>query len=122
MNGHTRWETVRRLPDEHGWRIQQAYVDGYLLALEDLLEDMKRINRDDLPGATTFATGAMLREVRVIIARTMKSAQLTKKRLLERGSTMFVCEACKGQEHVQCPGEGFCDCQHREPRSIAPVQ
>lgn len=26
----------------------------------------------------------------------------------------FICESCKDKVHSECPGNGRCDCQHRE--------
>lgn len=37
---HTRWESVSPLPDPRALEIQMAYVDGYILALEDTLDDL----------------------------------------------------------------------------------
>jgi hypothetical protein len=38
MSGHSRWATVNPQPDPHDLEVQMAYVDGYILALEDLQE------------------------------------------------------------------------------------
>lgn len=40
MSGHTRWEDIAPLPDKRGLEVQMAYVQGYLLALEDINKDL----------------------------------------------------------------------------------
>jgi hypothetical protein len=37
MSGHTRWEGIRPRSDYAGREVQMAYLDGYILALEDFL-------------------------------------------------------------------------------------
>ena len=43
MTGHSRWQLVRAQADPMSLEVQMAYVDGYILALEDLLRDLDSI-------------------------------------------------------------------------------
>lgn len=109
MSGHSRWETVQRHADPQLHNVQLAYVDGYLLALEDVMDDMRAI--------ATLALGLAPREqllqIKRKILQTQRSALLTKKKLLERGTVTFVCDPCKDGKHPDCPGDSWCDCAHR---------
>jgi len=40
---HTRWDELRPLLNRAALEVQMAYVDGYILALEDLLRDIKEL-------------------------------------------------------------------------------
>ena len=40
MTEHRRWEGIDALPDKHALDIQMAYVQGYILALEDVFKDL----------------------------------------------------------------------------------
>lgn len=110
MTGHARWETVERHADPQLHNVQLAYVDGYLLALEDILEDMRAIATLTMG----LAPGEQLLQIKRKILQTQRSARVTKKALLERGTMTFVCEPCKDQRHEDCPGDSWCDCSHRE--------
>lgn len=49
------------MPDERAREVQMAYVDGYILALEDVLKDIKELQgKESTPG-----DGALLLEQRV---------------------------------------------------------
>jgi len=41
--GTINWDQIRALPDYHSYEVQISYVDGYILALEDTLKDLKAI-------------------------------------------------------------------------------
>lgn len=84
MTGHTRWETMTWLPDDHARRIRIAYVDGYLLALEDMLKDMELIQFDDLPPAATFAVASTLRRMREVIALSQRNSRTTRDQLTKK--------------------------------------
>lgn len=84
MTGHTRWETMTRLPDDHARRVQIAYVDGYLLALEDMLKDMKLLQFDDLPPAAAFAVASTLRRMREVIALSQRNSRTTRDQLTKK--------------------------------------
>lgn len=98
MTKHTRWETVIPLLDRRGLEVQLAYVDGYILALEDLLEDLADTRARWLQALRNNFTGvdsgkveeAMVRYVESIFkdvrreaGRTRESAITTRKTLKE---------------------------------------
>lgn len=107
---HSRWEDVQRHTDPQLHNVQLAYVDGYLLALEDTLNDIRMI----LQEVTSPEMRSKVIDVQRKVIQTQRSARLTKKKLLERGTMKFVCEPCKDGKHPDCPGGTYCDCGHRE--------
>lgn len=43
MNDHTLWKGITPLPDPRAREVQMGFVDGYCLAMEDVLEELTRI-------------------------------------------------------------------------------
>jgi len=91
---HTRWDELRPLPSRQALEVQMAYVDGYILALEDLLRDIKDLRREAAENASDdvvrrhmygFVTGASLihKEVRRIAGHSLHQARATLKLLEE---------------------------------------
>ena len=62
MTGHSRWVHLTRLPDQHAREVQLSYVDGYILALEDVLKDLKEIKQDAMATTNTGIRNAALSE------------------------------------------------------------
>lgn len=48
---HTRWVNLPVLRDREGAIAQMCYVDGYILATEDFLRELKRIERTSPPSS-----------------------------------------------------------------------
>lgn len=96
VSGHTRWENVDPLPNRQALEVQMAYVDGYILALEDLLRDIASLRKtalEEMPSHLSvvvhkdaYETGAILvhKEVRRIAGNTLHQARATLKILEEK--------------------------------------
>lgn len=77
---HSRWEGLRPLPDPHGYEVQLAYVDGYILALEDMLRDLKRMEQS-WPATDRANYRIAVGNVRRKVNETLESARGTLKEL-----------------------------------------
>ena len=84
MSGHTRWEPVAPLPDRAGLEIQLAYVDGYILALEDVFKDLAQILFPLGPDGSHEQLRAYRKEVRRTLSISMESARRTRKKLQDQ--------------------------------------
>lgn len=76
MSGHTRWEEVAPLPDRAALEIQLAYVDGYILALEDAFRDLAQI---PFPIGMDASLRVYRREVRRTLSASLEAARRTRK-------------------------------------------
>lgn len=74
MTGHSLWKGITPLPDPHAREVQMAYVDGYCLALEDVLEELSRLAAED-PSQSRY------RPVRRFVGKSLESARQTIKHL-----------------------------------------
>ena len=83
MSGHTRWDSVAPLPDRAALEVQLGYVDGYILALEDVFKDLAQIPIPNMPEATG-AIRAYRREVRRSLTTSLDSARRTRKLLQDQ--------------------------------------
>ena len=78
MSGeHTSWKGIVRLPDPHAREVQMAYVDGYILAMEDLLEELSKLQLEDRSGAGLNR----YRPVRRVVGKSLEQARQTLKHL-----------------------------------------
>lgn len=62
------------MPDPHAREIQMAYVDGYCLALEDVLEELSKLAAED-PSQSRY------RPVRRFVGKSLETARQTMKYL-----------------------------------------
>lgn len=82
---HIRWESMKPLPDPEARRTQMAYVDGYILACEDVLRDLKEIRNNvridqgpkDAEVISRTAHIALLAQVRAKTNESLASARDT---------------------------------------------
>lgn len=85
MSGHYSFDNLRALlPDPQAQEVQFAYVDGYILALEDVLKDLKDLQaKEGTPGAQDLlleqrvARNAAYGSVRAIVNRSLANARDT---------------------------------------------
>ena len=78
MSGHTRWDSVAPLPDRAALEVQLAYVDGYILALEDVFRDIAQIPLPNMP-EVTGAIREFRKEVRRTLSISLDAARRTRK-------------------------------------------
>lgn len=83
MSGHTSWDPLLPLPDRTSLEIQLGYVDGYILALEDVFKDLAQIPLPNMPEATR-AIRDFRREVRRTLSISMEAARRTRKTLQDQ--------------------------------------
>lgn len=91
MSGHVRWDSVKPQLTKQGLEIQMAYVDGYILALEDAFKDLaaqpfpgpEREETDQERGLRTFLFRCYRTEVRRQLVESLNSARQTMKRFRE---------------------------------------
>jgi hypothetical protein len=106
MSDHTLWKGITPLPDPRAREVQQAYIDGYCLAMEDVLEEMTRIAEYQIAATENLAVGASSivttthRPLRKFVGKALQQARDTLRHLrrlheqvpgdvvsLDRGST-----------------------------------
>lgn len=87
MSGHRRWEGIKPMPDKQALEIQMAYVQGYILAIEDLFKDLAETEFPAPQGAETeheslrrrFLFRRYRKDIRRKLLESMQSAQRTQK-------------------------------------------
>ncbi len=85
MSGHYRWADLKPAQnDDHGKDVQMAYVDGYALALEDLLKELKALQaKEGTPGSDALlleqrvARNGAYGSVRAVLTRLLTSTNET---------------------------------------------
>ena len=80
---HIKWDQMKALPDPTAWEIQIAYVDGYILALEDALHDLNEIGKG-WKGQKFGPFMEAIKASRTAIARSLTQARQTKEVLVEK--------------------------------------
>jgi hypothetical protein len=87
MSDHTLWKGITPLPDPRAREVQQAYVDGYCLAMEDVLHELTRITAFQV-AATADVGGTSIvitthRPLRTFAGKALQQARNTMKHLKE---------------------------------------
>lgn len=89
MSEHTLWKGITPMPTPEAREIQMAYVDGYCLALEDLLEELERLQQIQMEHvareeqAWAQVVPAVYRPLRKWAGRNLQQARDTLKHLKE---------------------------------------
>jgi hypothetical protein len=85
VSGHYRWADLKPVDyDAHSSDVQMAYVDGYALALEDLLKELKALQaKEGTPGSEVLlleqrvARNGAYGSVRAVLTRLLTSTNDT---------------------------------------------
>lgn len=77
MSGYTRWEGRSKPADDIARITQQAYMDGYIMALEDFLQDTRGGDTavSDLPGSQAY------KQLRKVASHILQNALAARKQL-----------------------------------------
>jgi hypothetical protein len=89
MSDHTLWKGITPMPDPHQREVQMGYVDGYCLALEDVLEELARLQRIQMEHVTmgdprwAVIVATTYRPLRKFVNQTLVQARQTLRALKE---------------------------------------
>lgn len=124
MSGHAKWEggSLRASSRSRAQEVHLAFVDGYILALEDLYKDLRELELEyrhnpELDRNRLGGKQKAVRDIRRIVNLTLSQAKRTMGAIKEES---MICHDCRNGRHQECPGNAQCPCQHRtdvpEPR------